>query len=89
VTIYDPDDQRRLFEAVKDDLNVDRGKALEDLVAARGPIPAPLLGRMRATIEAGRSYAYLAEKLNEHRIIAGMGGKHWTARKVKKALASA
>lgn len=80
------DDQQRLFEAVKDHLAKHRRKLLEDLVLARGPIPKELLAKMRATIRVGKGYAYLAEKLNELDIVAGMGGKPWTGRKVLLAL---
>jgi hypothetical protein len=80
------DDQKRLFEAVRDHLTEPRRKLLEDLVLARSPIPEDLLARMQATIRAGKSYEYLAERLNELDIVVGMRGKPWTARKVLLAV---
>jgi hypothetical protein len=84
---YRYDDQKRLFEAVKDHLAEPRRKLLEDLVLARSPIPEDILGRMRATISAGKGYPYLAERMNEIDIVVGMGGKRWTPKKVRAALA--
>jgi hypothetical protein len=83
---YWRDDQKRLFAAVKDHLSEPRRKLLEDLVLARSPISDDLLARMRATIWSGKDYQYLADRLNELDIVAGMGGRPWTPRKVLLAL---
>jgi hypothetical protein len=80
------DDQKRLFEVVKDHLTEQRRKLIEDLVLARSPIPEDMLARMRATIEIGKGYHYLAERLNVLDIVVGMGGRPWTPRKVLLAL---
>jgi hypothetical protein len=87
VNLYDADDQRRLLNAVEGELVAERRQVLEDLVLARGPIPGDILSRMREVHGDGWSYAQIAERMNERAIIAGMGGVHWTAQKVKKALA--
>jgi hypothetical protein len=42
---------------------------------------------MSATIAAGKSHEYLAAALNRRQIITGMGGRKWTATKVRNALA--
>jgi hypothetical protein len=63
-----------------------RRKLLEDLVLARSSIPEDLLARMRTTIEIGKGYDYLADRLNELEIVVGMGGRPWTPRKVLLAL---
>jgi hypothetical protein len=86
LSIYDHSSQAALLEAVRDELLAARRSALADLVRARGNVPEDLLGRMRATIDAGKSYAYLADALNKQGIIDGMGGRRWTAAKVRKAL---
>jgi hypothetical protein len=86
LTIYDRESQERLLDAVKDVLKQPRLRLLEDLVAARGPIPPEILTRMTATIRIGRSYEYLADALNRNGIIAGMGGRRWTPAKVRRAL---
>jgi hypothetical protein len=89
LAIYAAHDQRRLLESVEDDLVEWSRKKLEDLVRARGPIPEEVLRRMVVTIEAGKSYEYLAQRLNELDIVAGMGGNRWTPKKAKQAVANA
>ena len=86
VATYWFEDQKRLFEAVKDQLDEPRRKRLEDLVLARSPVPEELLPRMRATIRSGKSYEYLADRLNELDIVVGMRGGSWTPPKVLLAL---
>jgi hypothetical protein len=86
VATYWFEDQKRLFEAVKDQLDEPRKKQLEDLVLARSPIPEELLARMRATIRSGKSYEHLADRLNELDIVVGMRGGPWTPPKLLLAL---
>ena len=59
----------------------------EDLVLARGPIPDDILEKIWISHEKGRKPNQIAERMNELGMIAGMGGKRWTAQKVRKALA--
>jgi hypothetical protein len=87
VAVYKREDRRRLYEVVEAKLEPERRKRLDDLIRAFGPIPPELRERMRATIAVGKSYEYLAAKLNEQGIVDGMGGTPWTAKSVKKALA--
>jgi hypothetical protein len=89
VAIYDLEEQRKLLEAVRDQLDASVSSAFENLVLARGPIPDDVLARMEATIERGEDYEYLAERMNELGIVAGMGGRKWTPKKVRKAVNNA
>jgi hypothetical protein len=89
VAIYSLEDQRRLLTLLEGDLVEARRKALDLLVRARGPIPQEIVAQMIATIDAGKSYAYVANKMNELEIIEGRKSGMWTAKKVKKALANA
>ena len=86
MTIYGREGQRRLLETFGTLLDGSRLLQLEDLVAARGPIPEGILRRIGATIDAGKSYDYVADALNRHGVIAGMGGRRWTATKVRRAV---
>jgi len=86
VATYWYDDQKRLFEEVRDQLTEPKRKLLEDLVLARSPIPADLRGRMRATIRSGKSYEYLADRLNELDIVVGRRAGPWTPQKLLLAL---
>jgi Recombinase len=88
VVIYDLEEQRKLLELVRDQLSESRGEAFEKLVLARGPIPDDVLERMINTINNGKSYEYLAEKMTERGIVAGRGQK-WTPNKVRKAVNNA
>lgn len=89
LTIYELASQERLLAAIGPLLGGSRFRKLEDLVAARSPVPDDLLRRMAATIEIGKSYEYLADALNRRGVIAGMGGREWTAKKARRALAKA
>jgi hypothetical protein len=88
VVLYSASDQRTLFEAVESELNEERRQALEDLVLARGPIPPHILERIRKAKRRGWSATKIADTMNERGIIAGMGGVHWTPKKVRAALAA-
>jgi hypothetical protein len=83
LTIYDPASQQRLLVACGDELREKRRAVLETLVRARRPVPDAILQKIQVTIEAGKSYAYIAERMNQLRIVDGMGGRGWTARKVR------
>ena len=87
VNIYTQPDQATLFKIVSVKLAPARRQQLDDLVLARGPIPDEVLERIASAFTRGMSHSQIAGKLNEAAIIAGMGGKRWTARKVKEALA--
>jgi hypothetical protein len=86
LAIYAHEGQTRLLGFVAALLDGTRLRELEDLVAARGPVPEEILRRMQATINSGKSYEYLADALNHHGVIAGMRGREWTAKKVRQAL---
>jgi hypothetical protein len=88
VTLYNHDDQRRLFELAKDKLEFERSEQLQRLVAARGPLPADSRERIRqAATVWGWPAETIATKMNQAGVIAGMGGKHWTAKKIRTILA--
>src|SRR5215211_9206087 len=87
VTIYAKTDQKRLFECTRTRLSREQCQRFEDLVLARGPIPDDLLEKIWISHEKGRKPNQIAERMNELGVIAGMGGKRWTAQKVRKALA--
>jgi hypothetical protein len=87
VTIYAKADQKRLFECTKTRLSREQRLRFEDLVLARGPIPDDILEKIWISPERGRKPNQIAERMNELGVIAGMGGKRWTAQKVRKALA--
>ena len=88
VTLYDADDQRRLFETIEGHLGPHRRQRLENLVLARGPIPDDILERIWNASELHRwSAQTIATKMNELGILAGMRGIRWTAKKVRAALA--
>jgi hypothetical protein len=86
VTIYAKGDQKHLFECTQTRLCRDQRQRLEDLVLARGPIPDDILEKIWISYERGRKPNQIAERMNELGVIAGMGGKRWTAQKVRKAL---
>jgi hypothetical protein len=87
VNVYDKGAQNRLLEIVQSKLTQPRRQRLEDLVLARGPIPNDILKRIATAHDRGMRPQTIAGKLNQLGIVAGMGGKGWTAKKVKAALA--
>jgi hypothetical protein len=87
VTLYKAPDQKRLLEAVGDELSSERREALDELVTARGPVPTDIRERMQELRTRGWSDVAIADRLNEHGILAGRGPRPWTAGKVKEALA--
>jgi hypothetical protein len=89
LTIYALDDQRRLLEALGQQLDPTRAKALRDLVAARGPIAPDVLQKLRRSLEQGKDYDYLAGRLNALGIIEGRGNAPWTAKKLRRKLSEA
>ena len=81
-------DQKHLFEETETRLSREQRQRFEDLVLARGPIPDDVLEKIWISRHrGGRKLNQIAERMNELRVIAGMGGKRWTAQKVRKALA--
>ena len=87
VTIYAKGDQKQLFELTQTRLSREQRQRLEDLVLARGPIPDDILEKIWVSQQRGRKPNQIADRMNELGVIAGMGGKRWTAQKVRKALA--
>jgi hypothetical protein len=88
VTIYAKGDQKHLFECTETRLSREQRQRFEDLVLARGPIPDDILEKIWISHHrGGRKLNQIAERMNELGVIAGMGGKRWTAQKVRKALA--
>src|SRR5207244_382633 len=87
VTIYAKGDQKHLFECTHTRLSREQHQRLEDLVLARGPIPDDILEKIWISQQKGRKPNQIAERMNELGVIAGMGGKRWTAKKVGNALA--
>src|SRR4051794_35142113 len=83
LTIYELDSQRRLLDALGDDLSAERYATLELLVRARGSVPQRLLRRIDATVALGKSYGYIAERMNHERHIDGMG-RGWTTKKLRQ-----
>jgi len=86
VTIYAKGDQKHLFECTQTRLSGEQRQRFEDLVLARGPIPDDILEKIWISHRGGRKLNQIAERMNELGVIAGMGGKRWTAQKVRKAL---
>jgi hypothetical protein len=89
LAIYGLDDQCHILETLVEQLKTSRQRELEDLVAARGPIPPHIVQRLQKSLHWGRDYEYLAQRLNDLRIVGGMGSRGWTARKLKQKLAEA
>jgi hypothetical protein len=88
VTIYAKGDQKHLFECTQTRLSREQRQRFEDLVLARGPIPDDILEKIWISHHrGGRKLNQIAERMTELGVIAGMGGKRWTAQKVRKALA--
>lgn len=87
LAVYEHDSQKRLLEAIRNELTESRRSALETLVLARGPIPTDILERIwRAFNLNGWEAEAIAVKMNELGIVAGMGGIGWTVRKVRAAI---
>ena len=88
VTIWSRADRKRLFEQVKEQLNPDRKKQFEDLVLAFEPIPDDLLEKIVAQQkDKHRSLKWIADALNKRDVMPGRGGKGWTVKKVRDAVA--
>ena len=86
VNVWDSTDQKKLLRITGETLPPARQRALKDLVLARSPVPKALLGQIAKAHRQGATTTQIAERLNTARIITGMGGKRWTAQKVRKAL---
>jgi hypothetical protein len=84
VAIYALEAQRRLLEATGVDLEERQRLALDELVRARGPITAALVNAIRMKRDFNRmSFEAIAHLMNEKGIVDGMGGRGWTAKKVR------
>src|SRR5207244_814878 len=70
-------------ERVGSDLSPPRLDSLELLVRARGPVDPEVLRKIIASVEFGRTFAYIAGALIEREIIDGMG-KGWPPSKVRR-----
>jgi hypothetical protein len=88
LTVYKLDSLRRLLDGLGDQLDDQPRQALDALVRARGPVPLEILRRISESIDLGRTYAQVAQKMNELRVVDGMGGRGWTVRKVRAAEAA-
>jgi hypothetical protein len=84
IAIYDPDGLKRLL-ALGDSLDEWTLKRLTTLVRARGPVSEPIVSRIRLYRAMNWGYERIAERMNECQVATGMGGKGWTAAKVKDA----
>lgn len=82
LAIYDLDSQRRLLAALGDELDEPRREALDTLVRARGPVPKEVRDRIRASVEWGRSYEQIAQRMTELKVIDGSRAG-WTKKKVR------
>jgi hypothetical protein len=88
VTVYDAHGQKQLFDLVHNELVSERREALSDLVLARGSVPAEYITWIRHYRREGETWDQVADRLNASGLIAGMGGKRWTAKKVRSAASS-
>lgn len=86
VKIWSHTDQKELLEIVGAHLSEPRQQQLSDLVRARGPATPEILQRTWDAHKRGWSSTKIARKMNEAGIIDGMGGKHWTPKKVNALL---
>jgi hypothetical protein len=85
VAIYDVSGLGRLLEIIGVDLEYQRREALDILVRARGPASQLVLNTVWFRHDReGMSFAAIAQRLNEKGVVDGMGGRGWTARKVRK-----
>jgi hypothetical protein len=84
--LYGKTEQRDLLEYTERLLSEERREQLSDLVRARGSIPDDILEKIARSATAGRTPTQIAERMNELEVIDGMGGKYWTAAKIKNAL---
>jgi hypothetical protein len=87
VNIWSNADHAALLEVIKPKLGPARAEELEDLVVARGPIPDELLEKIWKSHKGGRASHQIASKMNELDVMPGRGGRGWTAKKVRDALA--
>lgn len=85
LSIYSVEGLKALLEATGEMLEEEPRKELDRLVRARGPIPREQLQDMRFDAQE-RGLAWVAGDLNRRRVVDGMGGLRWTAKKVKKKL---
>ena len=53
---------------------------------ARGPLPDDLRERIYCAADRGLTPDRIAARMNELGLISGMGGKRWSARKIRKIL---
>jgi hypothetical protein len=86
VVLYRVDDQRRLSDAIRRDLEPQRREQLETLIRARGPIPDHILEGIWQYSRRGLTRQQIANRLNDAEIIDGMRCIRWTSAKVSDAL---
>jgi hypothetical protein len=86
LAIYDVDSLRSVLATVGEQLKDSVQVALDSLVRARGPIPEYITRATRQKHDVhGLSFEQIAHLMNDKRIVDGMGGRGWTARKVRDA----
>jgi hypothetical protein len=83
LAIYDLESLTRLF-ALGDALDEWALKRLEILVRARGPVSEAVASRVQSYVDDGLRYDQIAALMNQRRVASGMGGKGWTADKVRR-----
>lgn len=89
LAVYEQPSLACLLEILGDHLDTRPRESLDQLVRARGPIPPKILDRIWSLKHNHcLSEPDIAARMNKKRIADGMGGKGWSAAKVKKALAS-
>jgi hypothetical protein len=84
IAIYDLDSLKKLLE-LGDELSAHVHERLQTLVSAKGPVPEVTRNFIGNQLSMNRSPESIAAELNERRASRGMGGKGWTAGKVKAA----
>jgi hypothetical protein len=85
VSLYAWESLKALLDALGDQLDEPRHKKLATLVRARGPVDPTVVEQihfLRAFLH--KSDEAIASELNRRRWASGMGGKGWTAKKIRK-----
>jgi hypothetical protein len=84
IAIYELDGLKNLL-LLGDSLDEWAFKRLETLIRAKGPVSEGAASRIRLYRDMGWGYERIAARMNECRVAIGMGGRGWTAAKVKEA----
>lgn len=90
VAVYTHEALKTLLEATEPHLDQQQRERLSVLVRARGPIHPNMVGWILTfRKQLGWSDGRIAAELNKDRWASGMGGKGWTAKKIRTARLSA